>query len=395
MSDSWPNAEQWLARLVAFPTISGSRNLDLVEHVQDALDGIGVPVSLGYDPTGTRADMLFTLGRQDEPGILLSGHSDVVPVAGQAWSGDPFQLSTQDDRLVARGACDMKGFLACILASVPAMRAARLHWPIHVGISYDEELGCKGAPALVKRIRAELHHLPAGCIVGEPTGMGLVDAHKGKGGWRCTITGRAGHSALTHQGVNAVMAAAELIQFIRQLHDGFRRQGPVADGFVPAHTTASVGRIEGGGQLNIIPDKCTFAFEFRTVPDEDPAHWLEQVVAYAEREMLPGMQAIAPEAAIAFDELIAYPGLQPALAGPFRDLVRELALPGPAGKVAYGTDGGVIASAGIPTLICGPGDMTVAHKPDEYVTRGQLAHCMAFLERLTAASEAHRPLVWG
>ncbi|HEX2529195.1 MAG TPA: acetylornithine deacetylase [Geminicoccus sp.] len=386
MSGSWPNHEEWLSRLVAFPTIAGGTNLDLVEHVRDALDGIGVPVSVGYDPTGTRADMLFTLGRQDEPGLLLSGHSDVVPVAGQDWTSDPFSLTLVNDRLVGRGACDMKGFLACVLASVPAMQAARLHWPIHVGISYDEELGCKGAPALVSRLKAELHNLPAGCIVGEPTGMKLVDAHKGKGGWRCIITGRAGHSALTHQGVNAVIAAAELIQFIRRLHDGFTLHGPIAEGFVPPHTTASVGRIEGGGQLNIIPEHCEFAFEFRTIPGEDPAGWFGRVVDYAEQEMLPGMRAVAPEASIRFVELIAYPGLKPVRDLPFRRLVQDLAEPGSAGKVAYGTDGGVIAAAGIPTLICGPGDMSVAHKPDEWIAPGQLSACMAFLDRLIAAS---------
>jgi acetylornithine deacetylase len=392
MSGNWPSAEEWLARLVAFPTIAGGSNLHLVEHVREALDGLGIPVSLGYDPTGTRADMLFTLGQQDEPGLLLSAHSDVVPVAGQAWGSDPFILTTEADRLIGRGACDMKGFLACVLAAVPAMQAARLHWPIHVAVSYDEELGCKGAPALVERIRAELHHLPLGCIVGEPTGMRVVDAHKGKGGWRCSIRGRSGHSALTHQGVNAVIAAAELIQHIQAMHRGFKRNGPFAAGFDPNHTTASIGRIEGGGQLNIIPERCEFAFEFRTVPGEEPQHWFAKVVQYAEQELLPGMRMIAPEADIAFEELIAYPGLAPAADTPLRQLVEGLAEPGPAGKVAYGTDGGVIAAAGIPTLVCGPGDMAVAHKPGEYITRPALARCAAFLEGLIDASVSQAPL---
>lgn len=392
MAGSWPGAEEWLARLVGFSTIAGSSNLDLVDHVRDVLDGLGVPVSVGYDPTGTRADMLFTIGKQDQPGVLLSAHSDVVPVVGQAWTSDPFQLDIQGDRLVGRGACDMKGFIAAVLATVPAMREARLHWPIHVGVSYDEELGCKGIPALMKRVKAELHHLPAGCIVGEPTGMRLVDAHKGKGGWRSTVTGRAGHSALTHQGVNAVIAAAELIQFIGKLHAGFRIHGPFADGFEPPHTTASIGRIEGGGQLNIIPEKCEFSFEFRTVPGEDPAFWLGKVVEHARDDMLPGMRAIAPEASIEFAELIRYPGLAPAPPTPFRGLVEGLAAPGLAGKVAYGTDGGVIAGCGIPTLVCGPGDMSVAHKPDEWIARGQLAACMTFLERLIDASTKQVPL---
>ncbi|WP_027134709.1 acetylornithine deacetylase [Geminicoccus roseus] len=393
MTGRWPSAEEWLARLVGFPTIAGGSNLDLVEHVRDALDQIGIPASLGYDPTGTKADLLFTIGRQDEPGVLLSAHSDVVPVAGQAWTSDPFTLACREDRLVGRGACDMKGFIACVLASVPMMQSAALHWPIHVGISYDEELGCKGAPALLERIRAELHHLPAGCVVGEPTGMRLVDAHKGKGGWRCTITGRSGHSALTHQGVNAVIAAAELIQHIQGMHQGFRRNGPFVDGFEPDHTTASVGRIEGGGQLNIIPEGCEFAFEFRTVPGERPEQWLARVIEHAERQMLPGMRAIAAEADITFSELISYPGLAPAPGSPFRRMVEDLAEPGAAGKVAYGTDGGVIASAGIPTLVCGPGQMSVAHKPDEYVSKGQLDRCLRFLEGLASASTRQEPLL--
>ncbi|WP_222182976.1 acetylornithine deacetylase [Geminicoccus harenae] len=392
MSASWPGAEEWLARLVGFPTVAGGPNLDLVTHVQDALDGLGVPASLGYDPTGTKADLLFTLGRQDGPGVLLSAHSDVVPVTGQAWASDPFTLVQQDGRLIGRGACDMKGFIACVLAKVPAMQAAALHWPIHMAVSYDEELGCKGAPALVERLRAELHDLPAGCIVGEPTGMRLVDAHKGKGGWRCTVTGRAGHSALTHQGVNAVIAAAELIQHIQGLHRRCREAGPFAEGFDPPHTTASVGRIEGGGQLNIIPERCEFAFEFRTLPGQRPADWLARVQDYAERQMLPGMRAIAPEASVSFAELIGYPGLAPAQDGPFRRLVAELAEPGAAGKVAYGTDGGVIARAGIPTLVCGPGDMSVAHKPNEHITQAQLVRCQDFLDGLIAASVRGVPL---
>ena len=392
MTVAWPSVEEWLARLVGFATIAGQSNLPLVEHVRDALDGCGVPASLGYDATGQKADLLFTVGSQARPGLLLSAHSDVVPVAGQAWTVDPFTLVTEGDRLIGRGACDMKGFIACVLARVPAMLAADLHWPIHVGISFDEELGCKGAPALMERLAAELHHRPLGCIVGEPTGMRLVDAHKGKGGWRCSVTGRAGHSALTHQGVNAVIAAAELIQYVQRLHRGCKSDGPFAEGFDPPHTTASIGRIEGGGQLNIIPESCEFAFEFRTIPDERPTDWLEIVKAHAEREMLPGMRAIAPEAAITFSELINYPGLAPAIPSPFRDIVEGLAEPRQAGKVSYGTDGGVIAAAGIPTLVCGPGDMSVAHRPNEYVTKSQLGTCMAFIDGLIAASEKQAPL---
>ena len=389
---AWPSPSEWLARLVGFPTIAGGSNLDLVEHVRDALDSIGVPVSLGYDLTGQKADMLFTLGRQDMQGLLLSAHSDVVPIVGQTWSDNPFRLVAAGERLIGRGACDMKGFIACVLASVPIMQAADMHWPIHVGISYDEELGCKGAPALVKRIQAELHHLPVGCIVGEPTLMRPVEAHKGKGGWRCTVTGRAGHSALTHQGVNAVIAAAELIQHIQHLHSRFVKDGPFIQGFAPSHSTASIGRIEGGGQLNIIPEKCEFAFEFRTLPGEQADHWLKNVQAYALTEMLPAMQAIAPEASIVFEEMISYPGLNPAPPSLFRGLVERLAEHNPPGKVAYGTDGGVIAAAGIPTLVCGPGDMSVAHKADEYVTQAQLDACMTFLDGLIDASTRRTPL---
>ncbi|WP_191061966.1 M20/M25/M40 family metallo-hydrolase, partial [Geminicoccus harenae] len=208
----------------------------------------------------------------------------------------------------------------------------------------------------------------------------------------CTVTGRAGHSALTHQGVNAVIAAAELIQHIQGLHRRCREAGPFAEGFDPPHTTASVGRIEGGGQLNIIPERCEFAFEFRTLPGQRPADWLARVQDYAERQMLPGMRAIAPEASVSFAELIGYPGLAPAQDGPFRRLVAELAEPGAAGKVAYGTDGGVIARAGIPTLVCGPGDMSVAHKPNEHITQAQLVRCQDFLDGLIAASVRGVPL---
>jgi acetylornithine deacetylase len=376
---------QLLERLIAFDTTSRNSNLALVDFVREWLDGFGVRSVLVTDDNGVKANLWATIGPDDVPGLVLSGHTDVVPVDGQAWSGDPFRARLSEGRVYGRGACDMKGFLACALAAVPVMVQARLARPIHLAFSYDEEVGCKGVPRLLARLGELAPVRPFGCIVGEPTGMRLVDGHKGKAACRCTVHGRAGHSALTPEAVNAVAYAGELVAFIRRLGSELARHGPFAEGFLPSCTTSSLGRIEGGGQINIVPDLCRFEFEFRTIPGEDPRALVDRVRRFAEAELLPEMRAVASEAAITFEEFLHYPGLAPA-SGPFAAFCRDLTGDESPGKVSYGTEAGLFAASGVPSILCGPGHMSVAHKPDEYVELAQLSACDRMLARLIASA---------
>ena len=370
-----------LAHLIAFDTTSRNSNLPLVDFVRSWLDDCGVSSQLVADPRAAKANLLATVGPADRPGVVLSGHTDVVPVDGQAWRSDPFAARVADGRMHGRGACDMKGFIACALAAVPRMTQTPLRRPIHLAFSYDEEVGCKGVPHLLARLPELLPVPPFGCIVGEPTRLRLVHGHKGKSACRCTVDGRAGHSALTDEAVNAVAYAGELVAFVHRLGRELRQGGPHADGFTPSHSTASLGRIEGGGQINIVPDRCSFEFEFRTIPGHDPRGLVDRVRRFAETELLPEMRAVAPEAAIAIDEFLAYPALAPA-GGTFGEWCRELSGDDRPTCVSYGTEAGLFAAAGVPTMICGPGDMSVAHRPDEYVELAQLAACDLLLDRL-------------
>ena len=265
-----------LERLIAFDTQSFRSNLELVAFVQDHLDGLGVASRLVHDGTGTKANLWAMVGPADVPGIVLSGHTDVVPVAGQDWTSDPFRAEIRDGRLYGRGAADMKGFLACVLALVPDLVGASLRKPAILAFSYDEEVGCKGVPGLIEALLAELPR-PEACLVGEPTLMRLVDGHKGKAGYRCSITGREAHSALPHLGANAVVAAARIIDQVASMGGRFAAEGPFLEGFDPPHHTSGVGRIEGGSQLNIVPNRCGFEFEFRTLPGEDPLRFVRVV----------------------------------------------------------------------------------------------------------------------
>jgi acetylornithine deacetylase len=373
-----------LRRLIAFDTQSFRSNLDLVGFVQDYLAGFGVTSRRVPDGSGEKANLWAVIGPEDRPGLVLSGHTDVVPVAGQAWTSDPFAPVLRDGRIHGRGAADMKGFLACVLALVPDLVAMRLERPVVIAFSYDEEVGCKGVPRLIEALLAGLPR-PEACLVGEPTLMRLVDGHKGKAGHRCLVTGRAGHSALPQLGANAVVAAARIVAEVAAMGNRFAAEGPFLEGFAPPHHTAGVGRIEGGSQLNIIPDRCSFEFEFRTLPGADPMRFVREVERFAAEAVLPGLRAQAPEAEIRFEEILAYPGLAPAGPTAFGDLCRRLTGTVEPARVSFGTEGGCFAAKGIPTLVCGPGDIAVAHKPDEFIELAQLDACDAFLRRLVPA----------
>ncbi|MCB1970002.1 MAG: acetylornithine deacetylase [Geminicoccaceae bacterium] len=378
-----PPVEDLTARLVSFDTVSDRSNLPMLAHVRDYLAGHGVECTTAPDPRAEKAGLLATMGPQDQPGIVLSGHMDVVPVAGQPWSGDPFRPRFENGRIYGRGTCDMKGFLAAALAAVPRIRAMKLTRPVHLAFSHDEEVGCKGVPYLIDHMKDELSHMPMGCLVGEPTMMKPVDGHKGKIAARVTISGREGHSALTHENVNAVLYAGRLIAHLAEMADEFAMTPtPHGDGFVPPHTTMSVGRIEGGSQINIIPRTCRFEMEFRSLPEESPESHLERVQRWATGTLLPEMRKVAPEADITFETFLAYPGFRAPPGDGFVAGCVDLAGGHAPGKVSYGTEAGWFQEHGIPTIVCGPGDMSVAHKPDEYVETSQLAAAECFILEL-------------
>jgi len=370
-----------LGRLIGFDTVSANPNLALVAHVQGVLAMVGVECRLVPDATGKKANLLATLGPKDRPGLVLSGHTDVVPVEGQAWTHDPFAMAERDGRLFGRGAADMKGYLAVVLALAEQLAKERLHRPVHLAFSYDEEVGCKGVPDLIEVLLAERPR-PFGCVVGEPSMMRIIDGHKGKVGARITVIGREGHSALPHEGANAVMAAGEIIAFIARTGRDIEARGPFDEGFRPPHTTASVGRIEGGSQLNITPRCCSFELEFRCLPEERPEDYLDQIEAFARGEILERLQRTAPEAEVRVDVILSYPGFRADMADPFCRTCLELSHGDKPGKVAFGTEAGHFQRAGVPTVVCGPGDIAVAHKPDEWIARDQLSACYRYLETL-------------
>ncbi|MCA8908427.1 MAG: acetylornithine deacetylase [Rhodospirillaceae bacterium] len=369
---------EMLRHLVGFPTVSRMSNLDLIGFVEGYLAGLGVASHRVADETGQKANLFATIGPADTPGVCLSGHTDVVPVDGQAWSDDPFAMVGRDGRLYGRGTVDMKGFVATVLALVPEMLAAPLKTPIHLAFSYDEEVGCLG----VRRLIAALPVRPAMCIVGEPTGMAPVIAHKGKRSYRVEVTGFACHSSQAPRGVNAVDYAAELVCHLRRLAARLRSDGPFDAGFDPPHSTVHTGTFAGGTALNIVPDRASLEWEIRHLPDHDPAPIVAEVERLAREVLEPEMRATAPDCAIRSTEIINYPGFAVPADAPVVALARNLSGANATAKVAYGTEAGLFQAAGIPTVVCGPGSIDQAHKPDEFIALDQIAACETFLRRL-------------
>jgi len=372
-----------LARLIAHPTVSRTANLALIAEVEAELRELGARTRRVTSDDGERANLVATFGPADRGGIALSGHSDVVPTEGQPWSSDPFGAVDDGARVYGRGACDMKGFLACCLAHARTLRDAAHTVPVHLVISYDEEVGCVGARQLV----AELQHwaiAPRAVIVGEPTEMRVVTAHKGKLAARATAHGRACHSALAPRGVNAVTAASRLAAHIADAAAAKANEGPFDHGFPVPTTTLHAGVIRGGTALNIVPDQCELDFEIRNLPDEDATAILEAIKRHAREVIEPEMHAVAPESGFTWDASDAFPGLATDPESAVAQLAFQLAGSNAPAKVAFGTEAGVFARAGMPAVVCGPGSIEQAHKPDEFVAHAQLARCERFLERLAA-----------
>ena len=369
-----------IERLVAFDTTSRESNLALIDFVRDYLDRWRIKSELVYDEARRKANLFATIGPSDQGGVMLSGHSDVVPVDDQDWASDPFKLEPRGDRLYARGSADMKSFIAVMLARVPEFVTRSLAVPIHLALTYDEEVGCLGVRSLIAALAARPVK-PRLCIIGEPTMMQPVIAHKGSRRLRCHVHGHEAHSSLTHKGVNAIEAAAAVITHISGIARGKREHGPFDEAFDPPYTTLQTGVIAGGTAVNIVPRECRFDFEMRHLPADDPSVIVDDVKRFA-ATLLPEMQAVSAGAGIAFEETNTVQALS---AKPDEEVVQlALALSGAngTGKVSFATEGGFFQQAGIPTVICGPGSIEQAHKADEFIALDQVRQCEDFIDRL-------------
>ena len=373
-----------LERLVGFDTTSHLSNLALIEWVERYLAGHGVKSRRVESADGTKSNLIASLGPDAEGGVVLSGHTDVVPVTGQAWTSDPFALTARGGRLYGRGASDMKGFIALALAATPDFLAAGLKRPIHFAFSYDEETGCFGAPAMIQVIARELPR-PALVVVGEPTSMEVVSAHKGIAVWRVTVTGREAHSAQTHLGVSAIMVAAKLMGALADLAERLVREADPASPFQPKGPTLTIGLVEGGTAGNILARRCVFQFDLRSPAGHDARKRLDEVFALA-RRLDAEVKARAPEGGVVIEPLADVPPLWPDPESPAEAFVRALAGDnGPARAVSFASEAGQFQGAGLPAVLCGPGSIDQAHQPDEYVELAQIERGAAFMTRLAAA----------
>jgi len=375
---------EMLERLVSFDTESARSNLPLIDFVEDYLRSWNVPYVRVPNPAGDKAAIYATIGPPVAGGVVLSGHTDVVPVTGQAWTGDPFTLRVADGRLYGRGAVDMKGFDALALALVPEFQAARLTTPIHIMLSYDEETTCLGVVDTIRRFGAELP-LPRTVIVGEPTELQVVDAHKSVVTFTTVVHGFEAHSSKPHLGASAVMTAAELVSELNRISDELMERPDPSGRFDPAYTTVHVGTIEGGTARNIMAKACRFHWEFRGLPNLDPQEIPERFRRFSDEVALKRLNRFGPFGRIETDLEVAVPGLAPEPGSPAETLVKRLAGRNRTETVPFGTEAGHYQAAGIPTVVCGPGSIDQAHQPDEYITLEQFEAGAAFLRRLAAA----------
>jgi len=369
---------------IAFDTTSRESNLALIDWTRAYLERYGALTSLTFDDDRRKANLFATLPARDgnatANGIVLSGHTDVVPVDGQPWDTPPFEATLVGDRLYGRGVADMKSFSATALALVPGIVERGLARPLHFALSYDEEIGCIGVRRLIADV-VDRGWTPAGCIVGEPTGMELVVAHKGKMGWRCRVRGHEAHSSLTPQGVNAVQIACELVAYVAERARAFRDRGPFDQAYDVPYSTAHVGVIHGGTALNIVPRDCHFDFELRHLPFDDPLAFVADVERHA-ASFLPAMRAVDPASYIEFDHLSTLPGFDTEDDSEITALGKACNGTHACGKVSFGSEASLFHNANIPAVLCGPGHIAQAHQPNEWVSLAQLARCEAFLRRL-------------
>jgi acetylornithine deacetylase len=372
---------EMLRRLVGFDTVSAHSNLALIDWVAEYLAAYGIPSTLTRDDAGGKANLFATIGPAGRGGVVLSGHTDVVPVEGQPWSSDPFTLTERDGRLYGRGAADMKGFIAIALALVPEMMARPLATPIHFAFSYDEEVGCIGARRLIAAL-PEGAARPRLVIVGEPTGMQIANAHKGCAVFATDIIGLEAHSSTPERGVNAISAAAEIVGFIDRLAEERRQAAPAESPFDPPYTTFNVGAISGGTAHNIVPRHCRLDWQYRMVPGEDGAAIERRLAEFVEGDLLPRLRRTAPEASVTTTMVAVVPPFRAGADSPAEALVRLLTGANASTVLSFASEAGLFQEAGLPVVICGPGSIDDAHRPDEFISLEQLEAGTKFVRRL-------------
>ncbi|WDR02644.1 acetylornithine deacetylase [Devosia algicola] len=377
------DATALLDDLIAYDSISLKSNLSLIAYLAERLDHLGIHTSLSHSSDGQRANLFATVGPLDtDGGIVLSGHTDVVPVAGQDWTGDPFTTRLHDDRIYGRGTCDMKGFIACAMASAPLFASQKLTRPLHFAFTFDEEVSCLGAQVMLEQL-ARTGPKPAVCIVGEPTEMRIIEGHKGCCEYATHFTGSPGHASQPDLGVNAVHYAVRYVTRLLEIGEALKARAPKDSRFDPPWSTIQVGRIEGGTARNIIAGACSLSWELRPVNAADLAFAKTDITTYVQNTLLPAMQAVSPDADIVTDIIGEIIGLQPMSQSEAETLVRALTGDNaPAQCVAFGTEAGLFQQLGIATVICGPGSIQQAHKADEFVALSQLDTCLSMMSQL-------------
>jgi len=371
---------EMIDRLIAFDTTSRNSNLELIAWVADYLKGWGIESSLSHDEEGRKANLFATIGAKADGGIVLSGHTDVVPVDGQPWDTDPFQVVEKDGRLYGRGTSDMKSFIAVALAMVPDFQARRLSAPIHFALSYDEEVGCLGVHGLIADVKAQ-GIKPRAALIGEPTMMTVVDAHKGIAGYVTTFRGVPAHSSATHIGVSATHAAARFVTFLDDMFEDYQTRARPDLGFVPPYTTIQVGILSGGTANNIIAQDCVVNWHYRTMPTDDPAEIKARAFACLD-SLREKMQAQNPACDVVTTLRANVPPLAPDAASPATELALALTGANNTSQASFATEAGIFQQGGFPAVVCGPGDIAQAHQPNEFITLAQVEECRAFLTRL-------------
>ena len=367
---------------MSFDTTSRHSNLLLIAFIREYLDSLGLSYRLSTNGSGQKANLHVMIGPPQAGGLALSGHVDTVPTDGQAWTSDPFTLRRWDSKLFGRGSCDMKGFVAACLSALPDLQTRPLLRPLHLFITYDEEVDCAGARRLIQDL-AESGLRPDLCLVGEPSGMKPILAHKGKLDLHVSVRGLAGHSSEPLKGVNAVQAAGEAIAWVAREARRLPLEGPFEAGFDPEYTTIHVGTVIGGTILNIIPEHAGFTMEWRFISGDPPHRHVERMQTWIAQNIEPAMQSVHPECGFTYDIKLDMPGMALPADHPLATVVKQIAGSNSAGKVSYGTEGGFYEQAGIPTIICGPGHIAQAHKPDEWIAESELDACDRFIRRLT------------
>lgn len=382
MPDKLYSTVEMIEKLVSFNTTSRLSNLELINFISDYLATLGVEANLIHDAGSEKANLYATIGPRDVPGVVLSGHTDVVPVDGQAWDTNPFAVVEKDGKLFGRGTSDMKSFIAIALALAPEFAKTKLKMPIHFALSFDEEVGCLGAPLMIEKMD-QFSAKPYAVIVGEPTNMAVVNAHKGVCSFHTTVHGLERHSSEIDRGVNAVAYAAELVHFLSGVAEEMRdHRAQPESGFNPPYTTVHVGTIQGGTAQNIVPLHCTFSWEYRLMPGEDLSAIRNRFQTYVDEVVLPKMHAVDDTTGIETEVRAFVPGLAPEEGSTAESLVLALARKNTTEVVAYGTEAGQFQVAGNPVVVCGPGSIAQAHKPNEFIELSEVRACEIFMRRL-------------